>query len=143
MGDIRPTTSRAVGASWEIQEAASALGFDWPDISGVFAKVHEELGEIEQAWNAGDREHARRELGDLLFATVNLARFLDADPNHELERANERFTRRFDLLQEQIKHDGLILEQSSLAELDVIWERVKKMLDGEPATASKMDSSEA
>lgn len=115
----------ALRDSWEIQENASALGFDWPDISGVFDKVQEELGEVRHAWDAGDREHARRELGDLLFATVNLARFLDADAGAELARANERFTKRFTLLKEEAQRQGLILQHCSLKELDVIWEMVK------------------
>ena len=115
-----------VRTSLAIQDDASALGFDWPDISGVFEKVREELGEIADAWAAGDREHAKRELGDLLFATVNLARFLDADPSTELDEANQRFTGRFTLLKYEAEREGLILKQCTLAELDVIWERVKR-----------------
>ncbi len=112
--------------SWGIQDEASALGFDWPDITGVFAKVREELGEIEAAWHAGDRPHARLELGDLLFATVNLARFLDADPGEALDRANRRFTGRFDALKEILKGEGRSIESCSFEELDAVWDRVKK-----------------
>ena len=119
----------AVKASWIIQSDASALGFDWPDISGVFDKVREELGEIESAWSEQDHEQARRELGDLLFSTVNLARFLDADPNEELHRANERFNRRFALLKDEIQHQGLVMRHCTLEELDKVWERVKKVVD--------------
>jgi len=119
----------AVKDSWSIQSDASALGFDWPDISGVFDKVREELGEIVSAWNEQDSEQARRELGDLLFATVNLARFLEADPNVELHRANERFNRRFALLKEEVQQQGLVMRDCTLEELDRIWERVKKVVD--------------
>lgn len=119
----------AVKASWIIQEDAAALGFDWPDITGVFDKVREEVGEIESAWNEPDREHARRELGDLLFATVNLARFLEADPYAELHRTNERFNRRFALLKEEVQQQGLVMRNCTLEELDRVWERVKKVAD--------------
>jgi uncharacterized protein YabN with tetrapyrrole methylase and pyrophosphatase domain len=113
--------------AWQVHCAASALGFDWPDISGVFEKVREELGEIEQAWHGGDRLHAKRELGDLLFAAINLARFLDADPGAELIEATARFARRFELLKEQIVRSGRRVQDCSLAELDEVWERVKKL----------------
>jgi ATP diphosphatase len=127
MTDTHGNGPDALRASWAIQEAASALGFDWPDISGVFEKVHEEIGEIRHAWELGHRDHARRELGDLLFATVNVARFLGTDPNGELDRANARFTRRFAMLRKIVKDEGRVLEQCTLAELDAVWERVKRM----------------
>jgi len=120
--------SDALRTSWTIQEEASSVGFDWPDITGVFNKVEEELGEIRHAWNAGDPEHARRELGDLLFATVNLARFLDTDPSAELERANQRFEQRFNMLKEDLREEGRAMERCTLEELDVVWERVKKRI---------------
>jgi len=118
----------ALRASWSIQEAASARGFDWPDIHGVFAKVREELEEIEQAWRHHDRAQARRELGDLLFATVNLARFLETEPSAELHSANRRFYVRFERLKEELALEGRELEQCTLAELDVVWERVKRAM---------------
>ena len=117
----------ALRASWAIQEDASSAGFDWPDITGVFNKVREELHEIESAWYTGRRDHARHELGDLLFAVVNLSRFLGADAGAELHRANARFERRFALLKEELKREGRAVEKCTLAELDLVWERVKKM----------------
>lgn len=113
--------------AWRVHSSASALGFDWPDIGGVFEKVREELGEIEHAWEGGDRLHAKRELGVLLFAAVNLARFLDADPSGELIEATARFARRFELLKQEIVREGRRVQECSLAELDVVWERVKRM----------------
>lgn len=115
-------------AAWKIQSDASQLGFDWPDITGVFAKVREETEEISEAWNAGDREHAKRELGDLLFAAVNLARFLDADPNAELERANARFSERFEIVKRLAKERGIAMRECPLEALDVLWEEAKAML---------------
>lgn len=117
----------AIEQAWRVHNMASALGFDWPDIGGVFEKVREELGEIEQAWEGADRLEAKRELGDLLFAAVNLARFLDADPRVELVEATLRFARRFEMLKQEITRDGRRIRECSLAELDAVWERVKKM----------------
>jgi uncharacterized protein YabN with tetrapyrrole methylase and pyrophosphatase domain len=118
----------AFETSWAIQERVSKRGFDWPDISGVLAKVREEAGEIEQAVKAGDGEGAKRELGDLLFATVNLARFLDADPVAVLEEASGRFVQRFALLEVELDRSGRRMEACTLAELDEVWERVKARL---------------
>lgn len=121
-------SSDALRTSWIIQSEASSLGFDWPDVSGVLEKVREETGEIEEALERGDREQARRELGDLFFAAVNLARFLDADPSEELDRANMRFTCRFEMLKSELRREGRNMKTCSLAQLDEVWERVKKGL---------------
>lgn len=128
----------ALEVSWAIQERVSRRGFDWPDISGVLAKVREELGEVEQDVEAGDAEGAKRELGDLLFATVNLARFLDVDPSVALEGANGRFEQRFALLDAELKRSGRRMETCTLAELDEVWECVKARLrshEAKPASA--------
>jgi len=105
------------------------LGFDWPDISGVFEKVHEELEEIADAWRNGDREEAQRELGDVLFAIVNLARFLGTDPRKELHDANARFTERFQMLTKSVQEKGLVMQECTLEQLDTVWERVKEEID--------------
>ncbi len=109
-----------------VQWDAAAAGFDWDAIAGVAEKVREEVGEIESALNQGDIEAARRELGDLLFASVNLARFLATDAGAELHRTNERFRRRFGRLREEIKRAGLDMRACTLDELDIVWERVKR-----------------
>lgn len=126
VGDCVELTDDALEMSWAIQDDASKRGFDWPDISGVFAKVREEIAEVESAWVSGDVDSARRELGDLLFATVNLARFLRAAPDEELERANRRFNKRFALLDKELRRLGREMEQCTLAELDEVWERIKE-----------------
>lgn len=119
-------TGDPLADSRRIQDAASSLGFDWPDITGVFGKVREELKEIEVAYYAGDHEHARRELGDVLFALVNLGRFLKTDPAEQLHCANRRFMRRFDMLKSHLESRGRKVEQCTLAELDEVWEKVKR-----------------
>jgi uncharacterized protein YabN with tetrapyrrole methylase and pyrophosphatase domain len=131
---VQDDGSNALHASWSIQETVSARGFDWPDIEGVFDKVAEELLEIRDAHAARDMDHARRELGDLLFAAVNLARFLDVHPNDALAAANVRFQRRFALLEQELERDGIRMETCSLAELDVVWDRVKRQLRAEDKT---------
>ena len=115
-------------AARAIQLDAANKGFDWPDIRGVFAKVREEVDEVEAAWRAGDAEHARHELGDLLFSAVNLARFLNADSGTELERASAKFTRRFSMLEQTLSAKNIQLEHCTMEELDQVWEHVKNVL---------------
>ncbi len=108
-----------------VQHAAANVGFDWPEISGVLEKIAEELDEIRGAVSRNTPEEARRELGDLLFAAVNLARFLHADPAAELRRATSRFSQRFSLLKQELARQGRAINDCNLEELDVVWEKVK------------------
>lgn len=119
----------ALAVSVDIQEAASALGFDWPDAFGVLGKIEEEAGEIRMALEEGDGEQARRELGDLLLAAVNLSRFLKTDPDDELARATERFSKRFDALQTELKRQGREIKECTLEELDAVWNTVKRGME--------------
>ena len=121
----------SLNRAWDIQKAASAVGFDWPDIGGALEKVHEETAEIEEALAKGDADHAREELGDLLFALVNVSRFLECHPNTALRSATEKFEDRFAKVQSIIEGEGKAIGQCSLAELDVVWERVKADNHGE------------
>ena len=111
-----------------IQYDAAAKGFDWPDIQGVFAKVREEMAEVESAWQAGELENAQHELGDLLFAVVNLARFLQVDSGVALAHANAKFSRRFSLLEEVLFEAHKTIDMCTLDELDQAWEMVKKKM---------------
>lgn len=112
--------------AWTIQQDAAVVGFDWPDIEGVFAKLDEEIAEVREALAHGDREHARHEVGDLLFSVVNLARFLDANPGEALARTNRRFVHRFALVKEEVARRGRRIEECTLADLDAIWDAVKE-----------------
>jgi uncharacterized protein YabN with tetrapyrrole methylase and pyrophosphatase domain len=107
------------------QDAVSATGFDWPDISGVLDKVVEELEEIRQAVAAGDAEHARKELGDLLLIAVNVARFLDADPAKELRLATDRLCGRVEKVRALCSERGIDMPGCTLCELDALWKEVK------------------
>ena len=137
MADTNTPGCDALDSSWRIQSEVSARGFDWPDITGVFAKVREELEEVESAWGDGDRQGAGRELGDLLFAAVNLGRFLGAHPEEALDRANRRFLARFSLLETQLQSEGRRVENCTLKELDTVWERIKKCEVPGPETGAK------
>jgi tetrapyrrole methylase family protein/MazG family protein len=109
-----------------IQERAAAVGFDWPDTEGVLAKTREELCEIQQALATGDHDRSTEELGDLLFAVVNLSRFLDADPERALGGAIERFVARFQAMERELETSGTSLIRATPEEMDAAWERVKK-----------------
>jgi len=113
-------------ASVALQAEASAMGFDWPDAGGVLNKLLEETGEIREALDAGDVEHARRELGDLLLAAMNLSRFLHVDPAEALGGANERFRERFARVRAQADASGMDMRSCSLEQLDVLWEQAKR-----------------
>jgi uncharacterized protein YabN with tetrapyrrole methylase and pyrophosphatase domain len=104
------------------------VGFDWPEISGVRAKVPEELAELEAAANPTEREE---ELGDLLFAVVNLARWLEVDPEAALRQANAKFAARFAAVETMAKAEGRAMAKMSMAELDQLWEAVKSRGSGE------------
>ncbi|MCB1724242.1 MAG: nucleoside triphosphate pyrophosphohydrolase [Gammaproteobacteria bacterium] len=111
----------------KLQKRAARVGFDWPDVRGAFDKSREEFDEIEAEWRGGDRARLQDELGDLLFAMVNVVRLLGLDAEQTLSLANRKFERRFraveDLLGEQGEHD---LAALSLQRLDEAWEAVKR-----------------
>lgn len=115
--------------SFRLQAAASAEGFDWPDISGVLDKVAEELGEIRDALAVGDGDHARRELGDLLLIAVNLSRFLGANPRQELVRATDRFSNRFEFLKKSLVLEGKNIQNCAPDELESRWQHLKHDAD--------------
>lgn len=115
-----------LGEAYRIQENAASVGFDWPDIEGVFEKVLEEFEEVKEAIANAQHDHAKTELGDLIFAIVNLARFLEASPIEELCNANDRFSNRFLLLKTRLQRQGVRIEDCTLDELNLVWEEVKK-----------------
>ncbi len=118
----------ALAASREIQERASSLGWDWPAIEGVWDKVGEELAELHEAGEQDGAEgrHARlHELGDLLFAVVNLARWMRLDPEEALRTANRRWIERYERVERLAAARGLALGDLSAAEKDLLWNEVK------------------
>ena len=116
-----PALTRAL----KLQQKASKVGFDWNDPMAVLAKIREEADEIEAEIRTGERTKATAEVGDLLFAVVNLARHLDADPEATLRATNQKFERRFSSIESALSKRGKTPAQSSLAEMDALWDAAK------------------
>ena len=112
----------AVPASREIQERAAALGWDWDAIEGVWEKVGEELDELREASSDEERLH---EVGDVLFALVNLSRWMKVDPEEALRTANQRWITRHRRVERLAAERGVDLDALSLAEKDALWDEVK------------------
>lgn len=123
LGDI-PSHLPALAYALSVQKRAARVGFDWTEMKGVEDKVAEELRELRQAQGQEERLH---ELGDLLFAVVNLARWLKLDAEEALRQANARFRRRFVKMERLCTERGLELNRLSTAEMDDLWEEVKEM----------------
>ena len=114
-----PALTRAV----KLQKRAARVGFDWPDVEQVLDKIREEIDELKEAESAA---HRHEELGDLMFVMANLARHLTIDPEQALRDANQKFTRRFNRIEDKIQQDGRTPSQSDLAEMDAHWNAVKQ-----------------
>lgn len=114
----------------KLQKRAARVGFDWPDARGAFDKTREELDEVQAEIDSGDQSRLQDELGDLLFAMVNVVRLLGMDAEQALSLANEKFERRFRDMERTLKRDGEQMQEMSLAELDAAWEAVKQRESG-------------
>lgn len=112
----------------KIQDRAANFGFDWPEAGPVFDKVLEELNETKDAWMSGNQDHIEEEIGDLLLVAVNLARHLKVNPELALKRSTQKFSRRFQYIEQQIAASGRDLKNCSLPELDVYWDAAKAAL---------------
>jgi len=110
----------------KVQRKAADVGFDWPDIEGAWAKVEEELDELRGAVGSGPREAVVSEMGDLLFAVVNVSRFLEVDPEEALSLTVKKFVKRFGYIEDRLRAEGKRPEDLSLKELDELWEESKK-----------------
>ena len=112
--------------AFRMQERVAGVGFDWADWRGAWDKVVEETAEVKEALEAGDADHLEDELGDLLFAVVNLVRLAGAHPTPALARANAKFARRFGGIEALAAERGVVLGEATLEELDVLWDEVKR-----------------
>ncbi|MBQ3234196.1 MAG: nucleoside triphosphate pyrophosphohydrolase [Alistipes sp.] len=155
-GDIHADTPRAVKQNWEalklrkknrksgtlggvpvslpsmvkafrIGEKAAATGFDWEQKEDVWAKVKEELMEVDAELRAEDKEHLTDEMGDLFFALVNACRLYGIDPEAALERTNKKFIRRFNHLEKRAEEKGVSLHDMTLSEMDSYWNEAKEL----------------
>jgi ATP diphosphatase len=115
----------ALAQAIQLQRKASSVGFDWNDPRAVLDKIREEADEIEAALDRGDRRDIADETGDLMFALVNLARHVDADPEQALRKTNAKFERRFAYIERTLAAKGRTLENASLAQMDALWNEAK------------------
>lgn len=111
----------------KLQDAAAEYCFDWPDSAPVLDKIEEEIGELREALANGDQAHAQAEMGDVLFACVNLARHIDVDAETALRQTNEKFIRRFDYVVEQMQTAGIEFSPEQLAQMEAFWQRSKSV----------------
>ncbi|MEA2760032.1 MAG: nucleoside triphosphate diphosphatase [Methylobacteriaceae bacterium] len=120
-----PVALPALTRALKLQEKAANVGFDWNDPRAVLAKIREEADEIEHALDRGNRREIASEVGDLLFAVVNLARHAGADPEATLRQTNAKFERRFQFIEEKLANQGRAPAQASLEEMDKLWDEAK------------------
>ena len=124
--DSVPRQMPALGNSQAIQRRVAQVGFDWEDVDGVIDKLTEEVGELKQAES---QELRAQEFGDLLFTLVNIARRLGIDSEASLREANQRFSRRFNYMEEVCRQRGLNFAELSFDEQNALWEEAKKELE--------------
>lgn len=140
----QPKGLPALVAAYRIGEKAAAVGFDWPSYEGSLDKIREETVEIEHALEAsgGDADPAiASEIGDLLFAVTNLARKLRIDPERELRATTHRFRDRFRHIERRLAESGRTPAQSTLEEMDQLWDEAKRLSRQAPATPAEGDAS--
>lgn len=121
-----------------LQDKAKSVGFEWEKTEEVRAKVDEELGELSEAVQSGVQAKMEDEYGDVLFALVNYARFLNVDPDAALERTNKKFKRRFESMEAVAEREGRSLHGMTLSEMDALWNRAKR--DERPADTDALSS---
>ncbi len=120
-----PKTLPSIIQSQRIQQKASYAGFDWEDSDDVWKKIGEEIEELKIAQKNGDKQQIENELGDVIFSVVNLARFLDISAENALRLTNKKFIKRFIYIENALEKSGKKFEDSSLVELDQIWNQAK------------------
>jgi MazG family protein len=124
ISDYPPTMPSLLLAN-RIASQASGVGFDWNDAGKAIAKVDEEIEELRAEIRAGRLHEAENEIGDLLFAVANVARLLKINPEFALARTNKKFTSRFRFIEEELKKRGQDIRNTTLAELDALWNQAK------------------
>ena len=119
------TSQPSLSYAYAVQRKAAKVGFDWPDVHGAVPKIAEETAEVLDAAASGDEAAQFEEIGDLLFATVNVARHLGVEPEAALRAAVAKFRRRFEQVEQFAVQEGIDLRASDLATLDALWNRAK------------------
>lgn len=124
--DDVPLALPAVQRATKLQKKAARVGFDWDSPEPVWAMLHSELDELQAACNEGNLDHMEGELGDILFATVNLARHLKLDPDRALRRTNDKFTRRFQFVEQALSEQAQTPADATLDDMDALWQAAKR-----------------
>ena len=126
LDDGLPKGLPAIQKALKIQARAAKKGFDWHDIQGALDKLKEEIGELQEAIDEENQQQAERELGDVLFASVKVGRFLNVDPEGALQKTNRKFSHRFLTMEKNLAADGKSIESESLKTLVEYWNRAKR-----------------
>jgi tetrapyrrole methylase family protein/MazG family protein len=113
-----------------VQRKAAGVGFDWPDSTGIFDKLREEIDELRAELRSGSRARVKDEVGDILFTVVNLARYLNVDPESVLEGTTEKFVGRFEKVERRAKRSGTDLSSMNLDEMERLWQESKARKPG-------------
>ena len=124
-----PKSLPALVKAYRIQDKTHSIGFDWEDREQVWAKVEEELAEFKSEMTSNpDSEETKAEFGDLIFSLINAARLYKINPENALEKTNQKFIRRFNYVEDQILKNGRTLKETSLAEMDRLWNEAKNVV---------------
>ncbi|ADY73961.1 MazG family protein [Desulfurobacterium thermolithotrophum DSM 11699] len=123
-----PKSLPPIPRAYKLQKRVEKVGFDWSNYSEIREKLVEELKEIDDAVKKGKKEKIEEEIGDLFFMVVNLARFLDINPEIALQKANDKFEKRFRYIEEEARKKGKKLEEMSLEEMEELWQEAKKKM---------------
>jgi len=124
LNDI-PAAYPSVMRALKIQEKVRKVGFDWEKPEDCMAKMDEEVDEFKEAFAEGDRDMMEHEIGDVLFSVINMARFCKVNPDEALRKANDRFVKRFQHIEKQLKAQGSSCEEASLDEMENLWIQAK------------------
>jgi MazG family protein len=124
-----PSKLPAIHEAHQISSRAARVGFDWPDVNGIFDKLQEEVRELQEVISSSSGEEKRDrledEIGDMLFVIVNIARYLKIDSESALKRANRKFKSRFQYMEKELAGQGKTLDQTSLDEMEALWQKAK------------------
>ncbi len=126
-----PKNLPALMRSYKVQQKAAQVGFDWDNIDDVFKKIYEEIEELKDVYKSNNVERITEEMGDTFFSLVNLSRFLDVSPELALSGTTNKFIRRFEYIEKESSKSGKKLEDMTLKEMDMLWEKAKKELSTE------------
>mgnify|MGYP000632396369 CR=1 FL=1 len=125
--DDVPRALPAIQRAEKLQKRAALVGFDWPEANQVLDKIEEEIGELREAMLENDHAHIQDELGDVMFAMVNLARHLNVKPEMAIRSTNEKFERRFKYVESSLNEQGIALQDANLEQMELLWLAAKKL----------------